>query len=108
MRIGSLASHLRVLGDEFEEFLAIGKIIKVRSCYNNMNLNVQTHTYDEITSIVFDEACALLQWAHLPRDQIVGKRPVILGFVGQLVAGWISQVYRRSVWMIYIDLVSDL
>ena len=40
MIIGPLLSHLRVLDDDFEEFLATGKISKVCSWFNNMAIHV--------------------------------------------------------------------
>ena len=43
--IGSLVSHPGALDDEFEGFLAAGKLIKVHSWYNNMGMSVQTHRY---------------------------------------------------------------
>ena len=39
-RIGSLASHLGILDDEFEELLAVGKLSKVRSWYKKLGLRV--------------------------------------------------------------------
>ena len=74
MRIGSLASHLGVLYDEFDDFLAAGMTSKFRFWYKNLGLNVQTHRYDEITLIVFDEACAPLKWENLSRYQNIGKK----------------------------------
>ena len=40
MIIGPILSHLRVLDDDFEEFLAAGKLSKVRSCFKNMEMHV--------------------------------------------------------------------
>ena len=74
MRIGSLASHLGLLDDYFEEFLSAGKLSKVRSWYNNMGLIVQTNRDAEITWIVIYEACAPLKWSRLTRDHIIGKK----------------------------------
>ena len=37
---GPLLSHIRVLDDNFEEFLAAGKISKVRSWFKNMAIHV--------------------------------------------------------------------
>ena len=37
-----------------------------------MGLRVKTHIYHSITWIAFDEAFDPLQWAHLPRNQIIG------------------------------------
>ena len=71
MRIDSLAAHTGVLDDEFEGFLATGETIKVRSWYNNMGMNVQTHIDAEITWIFFEETCAPLKWAQLPIDHII-------------------------------------
>ena len=70
-RVGSLASHLGVLDDDFEEIIAAGKISKVQSWYNNMGLHVQTYRDHSITWIYFDEAFDLSQWEHLPRNQII-------------------------------------
>ena len=50
-RIGSLASHLGVLDDEFEELLAAGKLSKVRSWYKKLGMRVQTHRDNSITWI---------------------------------------------------------
>ena len=47
--IGSLASHLGVLDDEFEEYLVAGKLSKVRSWYKNLGLRVKTHRDNSIT-----------------------------------------------------------
>ena len=66
-RIGSLASHLGILDDEFEELLAAGKLSKLWSWYNNLGLRVQTHRDNSINWIVFEEAFAPFQWSHLPR-----------------------------------------
>ena len=38
--IGPLLSHLRVLDDEFEEFLAAGKLSKVLSWFKNLGMHV--------------------------------------------------------------------
>ena len=59
-RIGSLASHLRILDDEFEELLAEGKISEVWYWYKNMGLRVQRHTDHSINWIDFEEAFATL------------------------------------------------
>ena len=40
MIIGPLLSHLRVLYDEFEEFLAAGKLSKVLSWFKNLGMHV--------------------------------------------------------------------
>ena len=53
-RIGSLASHIGVLDDEFEELLDAGKISKIRSWYNNLVLHVQTHRFHPMNWIGFD------------------------------------------------------
>ena len=52
-RIGSLASHLGILDDAFEELLSTGKQGKIRSWYNNIGLCVQTHRDHYITWIDF-------------------------------------------------------
>ena len=70
-RIGLLASHLGILDDEFEDIHAAGKKIKVRSWYNNLGLSLKPRRYHSINWISFDEAFAPLQWAHLPRNQII-------------------------------------
>ena len=106
--MSSLASHLGILDDEFEELLAAGKLSKIRPWYNNLWLRVQTHRYNYIPWIDLDDAFAPLQWAHLPRHQIIGGIPVLLGFSVQVVARWRSQVERRFDWMQDIDLVSSL
>ena len=98
-RIGSLASHLGILDDEFEEILTAGNLSKIWSWYNNLGLRVQTHRYHSIIWIDFDHSFATLKWSHIPRHQINGEIPVLVGFVGQLVAGWRSQVERRFAWM---------
>ena len=71
-RIGSLASHLGILDDEFEEVLASGKLSKIWSWYKKLRLCVQTHRDYSITWIGFDNALAPFQWAHLPRHHIIG------------------------------------
>ena len=43
MRIGSLESHLGLLDDEFEGFLAAGKISKLWSWYNKLGLHVKIY-----------------------------------------------------------------
>ena len=60
--IGSLASYLGVLDDEFEELLAAGKLRKVRYWYNNMGLRVQTQRDHSIKWDYFDDLFAPLQW----------------------------------------------
>ena len=72
-RIGSLASHLGILDDEFEEILDVGKLSKIRYWYNKLGLHVQTHRDHSITWIAFDEEFALLKWANLPRHHIIGE-----------------------------------
>ena len=57
MRVGSLASHIGLLDDKFQYFLASGKLGKVCSWYNNMGLHVQIYRYSEITWIILDKAC---------------------------------------------------
>ena len=42
-RIGSLASHLGILYDEFEELLDAGKLSKHRSWYKNLGMRLK-HT----------------------------------------------------------------
>ena len=69
-RIGSLASHLGILDDEFEEILAAGKLSKIRSWYKNLGMRVKVHEYNSITWIYFEKAFTPLQWAHLLRQQI--------------------------------------
>ena len=69
--IGSLASHFGILDDEFEGVLAAGKVSKVLSWYNNLGPSVQTHRDCSITWISYDAAFTPLQWAHLPRHQII-------------------------------------
>ena len=71
-RIGSLASHIGILDDEFEEILAAGKLSKICSWYNNLGLHVQTHKYNSITWINFDKEFTPFKWVHLPRNQIIG------------------------------------
>ena len=71
-RIGSLASHLGILDDEFEEILAAGKLSKFWSWYKKLGLHVQTHIDHSISWIDFDEAFAPLKWAHLPIHQTIG------------------------------------
>ena len=71
-RIGSLASHIGILDDEFEEILAAGKLSKIQSWYKNLGLLVQTHRNHSITWIYFDDTFSPLQWAHLPRHHIIG------------------------------------
>ena len=66
-RIGSLASHIGILDDEFEELLDAGNLNKVQYLYKNMGLSVQTQRDHSITWIGFDEAFSHLKWAHLPR-----------------------------------------
>ena len=89
IRICSLASHLGVLDDDFEEFLDEGKLSKVWSWHKNLVLHVQTHIDSEITWIVFDEACALFQWACLPRDQIIGINTPTAWFFWP-TCGWVE------------------
>ena len=38
-----------------------------------MGLSVQKHIYHSITRIAFDESFSPLQWAHLPRHQVIGE-----------------------------------
>ena len=38
--IGPLLSHLRLLDDDFEEFLSAGKLSKVCSLFNNTSMHV--------------------------------------------------------------------
>ena len=71
-RIGSLLSHLGILGYEFEKIISAGKMSKIWSWYKNMVIRVKTHRYNSITWIAFYEAFAPLQWAHIPRHQTIG------------------------------------
>ena len=57
----SLASHLGILDDEFEELLAAGKLGKFRSWYTKLGLCVQTYIDNSIKWIAFDEAFAPLK-----------------------------------------------
>ena len=70
-RIGSLASHLGILDDEFEGLISVEKLSKVRSWYKNIGMYVQKYRDHSITWISFDEAFYPLQWGHLPRHQII-------------------------------------
>ena len=58
--IVSLASHLGILDDEFDEILVAEKLSKLRSQYNNLGVRMQIHRYHSITWIYFDEAFATL------------------------------------------------
>ena len=70
--IGSLALHLGIFDDGFEELLAAGKLSKVWSWYKKLELCMQTHRDHSIKLIDFDKVFDPLQWAHLPRNQIIG------------------------------------
>ena len=72
-RIGSLASHLGILDDEFEGLLAAGKLSTFWSWYKKLGLCVKTHRDHYITRIASDEAFAPLLWVHLPRHKIIGE-----------------------------------
>ena len=69
--ICSLALHLGILDDEFEEILVAEKISKVRSWYKNLGMRIQTHRYHYITWIDFDKTFTNLQWKHLQRHYII-------------------------------------
>ena len=84
--IGSLASHIGLLDDEFKRFLYAGKLIKVCSWYKNLRLHVKTYILFHNLDLFYG-SFAPLKWAHLPRYQIIGKIPVLFGFVFQLVNG---------------------
>ena len=71
--IGSSESHLAILDDEFEELLAAGKLIRIRYWYNKLGKRVKTHRDHYTTWITFDEVFSPLQWAHLPRNHIIGE-----------------------------------
>ena len=109
-KIGSLASHLGILDDEFEELLAAGKVIKICSWYNNLVMCVQTHRDHSITWISFDEAFSTLQWAHLSRHQIVGEntRPA---WVFCPSCGWVGissgEKIRLDVRYRYIEILAN-
>ena len=47
--IGSLASHIGILDDEFEDIFDACKLSKFWSWYKDMGLHVQTHRYHSIT-----------------------------------------------------------
>ena len=88
-RIGSLASHLGILDDEFEDIFAAGKISKVWSCYKKLGLCEQTHRYHYITWIHFDKAFAPLQWAQLLRHQII-RENTCPAWVFRPTCGWVD------------------
>ena len=52
-------------------------------------MRVQPHRYHSITQTCVDQAFATLQWAHLPRHQIIGgnNRP---GWVCRPSCGWVE------------------
>ena len=52
--IGSLASYLGILDDEFEELLSAENLSKVWSWYKKMGMRIQTHRYHSITWIAFE------------------------------------------------------
>ena len=52
-------------------------------------MHVQTHRDAETTWIIFDEACNLFQWEHLPRDHIIGKNTHI-AWVCWPNCGWVD------------------
>ena len=54
--IGSLASHLGILYDEFDDILAARKLSKVQSWQNNLGLSVQTNKDHYITWIALYKA----------------------------------------------------
>ena len=58
--IGPLASHLGVLNNDYGEILVADNLSKVRSWYNNLGLCVQTHRYNLMTWIAFDDSFAPL------------------------------------------------
>ena len=103
LRIGSLASHLGVLDDEFEEFLSSGKLRKVWSWYKKVGMRVQTNRDNSINMIILDQSFALLQWAHLQRDHIIGKN-IRLTWVFRPTCCWleISSGSKISLDMRYI------
>ena len=53
---------LGILDDEFEEFLAAGKLSKFWSWYKRLGLHLETHRNNSISWISFDEELAPLQW----------------------------------------------
>ena len=61
MIIGSLALHLGISDDEFEELFPAGKLSKVQYWYKKMRLRVQKHRDNYITCIAFDKTFAPLQ-----------------------------------------------
>ena len=87
--IGSLASHLGILVDEFEDLLTAGKLSKIMSWYNNPGLCVKTHRDHSITWIDFYKSFYTLQWSHLQRHQIIGEttRPA---WVCRPSCGWVE------------------
>ena len=48
-------------------------MIKIQFWFKKLGVYLQTHRDYEISWVIFYEACAPLQWAHLPGDQVVGK-----------------------------------
>ena len=77
------------MDDEFEELLAEGKLIEIWSWYNNLGLILKTHRDHYITWITFDEAFNPLQWAHLPRHQIIEENNR-LAWVCRPSCGWVE------------------
>ena len=59
--VGSLASNLGILDDDFEELLAAGNLSKVWYWYNNLGLCVQTHRDHFVTWIDLDEVFPTFQ-----------------------------------------------
>ena len=72
-RIGSLASYLGILDDEFEELIASGKLSKVWYWYKKLGLGAKTHRYHSITWLAFEKAFSPLRWSEPPRHQIIRK-----------------------------------
>ena len=88
-RIGSLASHLGIFDDEFEELLDAGNLSKHRSWYKKLGMRLKTHRYHSITWIDFDGEFYPLKWAHLPRHKIIvgNTRPA---WVCRPTYGWVE------------------
>ena len=95
-RIGSLASHLGILDDDFEELLDSGKLSKFRSWYKKLGLRVQTLRDHSITWIDFDKALTIFQWSHLLRHQIIcqNTRP---DWVYRPTCGWVEILGREKI-----------
>ena len=94
-RIGSLASHIGLRDDEFQQLLDTAGVSKYKQWSSAFGVHVQKRVEGKLTYVALDEP-GEKHWSHLPRDQAIGDvyRPA---WVGRPKKGWLEGVTEDDI-----------